>query len=162
MYVLPISDGARKKVLKIILCRQLTSRCVSVSKICCTNFNSHEWLFHLNVAGGDNVRLVIQTGVMSTKMTHSCKGGFKGAVRHFFMEWRAENDPNPRNVSPEMSCDLCDSLMYASSKINSELHPRTRIRFFCLVNQNVFEVLSACQTFFSFTAGSPVLGKGKP
>ncbi len=44
-----------------IFCSQLTSRCVSVSKIRCRNFNSHEWLFHLNVAGGDNVCLVIQT-----------------------------------------------------------------------------------------------------
>lgn len=96
MNILPTNDGARKKVLKITVCSQRASRCVSGSKICYTNFSSHEWIFHLNIAGGDNVCLVIQT---RQRQDCNCMDGRKGAVKHFFMEWHAENDPNPRNVS---------------------------------------------------------------
>lgn len=42
--------------------------------------------------------LVLSFGLGKDK-TRSCRGGYKGAVSDFFMEWHAENDPNPRNVS---------------------------------------------------------------
>lgn len=93
VYILPTTALSKNKVLKIILCSQLTSRCEWVSKIHCRNFNSHEWLFHLNTAGGDNVCLVIQT------KSHSCRGGYKGALNDFFMEWYAKNDPTSWNIA---------------------------------------------------------------